>query len=99
VDSIEVVVGFLGCIVSNHLFGCALKAHALTAACAQHLVATVNLDHWHSAVAIGAFSDTIFNHIFVEVGISLANLNGLVAVESRVNDLLNKQIATLHLLQ
>lgn len=98
-NGIEVIIGLLRCIISNHLFWRALEAHAFAAARAQHLVAAVYLDDWHAAVGIGALPDAVFDHVLHKVGIGLANLDGLIAGEAGMYDFLGNMIRTLHLLQ
>ena len=96
---IEVLVGLIGSIVGYHLFGRTFEAHALAASRAQHLVASVDLHHRHSAVAIWTSPNVIFNHVFEEIGIGLPNFGGLIAAEPWMQYFLNNIGLTLHLLQ
>ena len=56
---VKVVVAVLCVVVGDHLVGGTLEAHALVAASAGDTVATVNFDHRHSTVGIGAETGSV----------------------------------------
>lgn len=96
-DVIEMLVAQVVVSVGNHLVRLTLEAHASVTSAAGHSIATVNSVNWNLASLVGAWTNTVFFHVFLED--LIASDFCLFTCHSLMVTQLNNNIFTLQLMQ